>query len=138
MKTNLPSSYRGYLDVNFWPVINGLPLLVDEPASREFSKASLQWGADYLAEKRPDLAGQYIPIRFVDECALCFRRGGSDELYEIDLNSSEAPIDLNLCFSKYKNDETSEVKYWQVNRPEHTQTITARKLDPSQIQQMYI
>jgi len=111
MIENFPSSYRNYLQANFWPMINELPLLVDEPDSLVPSEASLQWGLDYLFKKRPDLAGQYFPIRFVEEYALCFRLDGGEELYEIDLNSSETPIKLGLSFSKYKNDYEIKQEY---------------------------
>lgn len=101
-------------------MINGLPLLFDEHESQKPSEASLQWGIDYFSKKRPDLAGQYLPIRFVEGRALCFQLEKGDNLYEIDLSSKESPIDLRLTFSKYSNDYERKQEYFisQIERIE--------------------
>ncbi|MES9897192.1 MAG: hypothetical protein ABW141_20135 [Candidatus Thiodiazotropha endolucinida] len=116
-----PSIYQEFVGGELWPAINGLPLLVDESDSLTPSSLSIQWAMNELVAKRPDLDGEFLPIRILDDRALCFRRDSADRLYELSLSGDSGPVNLNLTFKEYlaKFEKTKAYAFGQLKHIEN-------------------
>lgn len=114
LKILLPNSYRDFLLSKGNDIAFGLPLL-GLPATYDFSTAL---GATSLLRlSRPELQN-FIAIRFFDDRMLCLdlKTGNQTDapLVEINLNTSDAPINLDKSFSAYLKDSDNskkEIKY---------------------------